>query len=46
MIGRSSSPEHRSLSLGLATAAGSLGQVIGPLVAAAPIPQMRCRRYS
>lgn len=33
LIGRSAAPEHRSLSLGLATAAGSLGQVIGPLAA-------------
>ncbi|MDE3080998.1 MAG: MFS transporter [Paracoccaceae bacterium] len=35
LIGRSAAPEHRSLSLGLATAAGSLGQVIGPLAAEA-----------
>lgn len=40
MIGRSAAPEHRSVSLGLATAAGSLGQVFGPLVAAMLIPRM------
>ncbi len=33
LIGRSATPEHRSLSLGLATAAGSMGQVVGPLAA-------------
>lgn len=33
MIGRASSDENRSLSLGIATAAGSLGQVIGPPLA-------------
>ncbi len=32
LIGRAAPAEHRSLSLGLATAAGSVGQVIGPLV--------------
>ncbi|MBI1216951.1 MAG: MFS transporter [Rhodobacteraceae bacterium] len=40
LIGRSAAPEHRSLSLGLATAAGSLGQVIGPLAAAGLIARM------
>ena len=33
LIGRSATPEHCSLSLGLATAAGSMGQVVGPLAA-------------
>ena len=30
IVGRAASDEHRSLSLGIATAAGSMGQVIGP----------------
>lgn len=30
MVGRASSDEHRSMALGLATAAGSAGQVFGP----------------
>ena len=34
VIGRSTSPEKRSLALGIATAAGSAGQVIGPPFAA------------
>ena len=34
VIGRSASPEKRSLALGIATAAGSAGQVIGPPFAA------------
>lgn len=29
VVGRAAAPEHRSLTLGIATAAGSLGQVIG-----------------
>lgn len=33
VVGRAAAPEHRSLTLGLATAAGSLGQVIGPPLA-------------
>ncbi len=33
MIGRAASPENRSMALALATAAGSLGQVIGPPLA-------------
>lgn len=32
VVGRSSSPEKRSLALGITTAAGSAGQVIGPLM--------------
>ena len=35
VVGRASSPEHRSLSLGITTAAGSAGQVIGAPIAAA-----------
>lgn len=35
IVGRSAAPEHRSLALGLATAAGSFGQVFGPLAAQA-----------
>ena len=34
VVGRSASPEKRSLALGIATAAGSAGQVIGPPFAA------------
>lgn len=33
VIGRAAKPEQRSMSLAIATAAGSAGQVIGPLVA-------------
>jgi len=33
VVGRASSDKHRSMSLAIATAAGSLGQVIGPPVA-------------
>ncbi len=35
MIGRAASPKNRSLALGIATAAGSAGQIIGPPVIAA-----------
>ncbi len=34
VVGRSSSPEKRSLALGITTAAGSAGQVVGPPIAA------------
>ena len=34
VVGRTSSPENRSLALGIATAAGSAGQVVGPPFAA------------
>ena len=33
VVGRAAKPEHRSMSLAIATAAGSAGQVVGPLVA-------------
>lgn len=33
VVGRAASDEHRSLALGIATAAGSAGQIIGPPVA-------------
>jgi MFS family permease len=33
MVGRAASDEHRSMTLGIATAAGSAGQVIGPPLA-------------
>jgi MFS family permease len=33
VVGRSTSPENRSLALGIATAAGSAGQIAGPLTA-------------
>jgi MFS family permease len=32
VVGRSASPENRSLALGITTAAGSAGQIIGPLL--------------
>ena len=32
LVGRAASPEHRSLSLGIATAAGSAGQMVVPLL--------------
>lgn len=35
MVGRAASDEHRSMTLGIATAAGSAGQVVGPPVAEA-----------
>lgn len=34
IVGRAASPENRSMALGVATAAGSLGQVVGPLLIA------------
>ena len=33
VIGRTTSPENRSLALGMATAAGSAGQIVGPTMA-------------
>jgi MFS family permease len=33
VVGRSTSPEKRSLALGIATAAGSAGQIVGPPIA-------------
>ena len=35
IVGRAASPERRSLTLGIATAAGSAGQVVGPPIAEA-----------
>ncbi|MAV60495.1 MAG: MFS transporter [Marine Group II euryarchaeote MED-G38] len=35
VVGRASASEHRSMSLAITTAAGSLGQVIGPIAAVA-----------
>lgn len=32
VVGRATAPEHRSLAMGIATAAGSAGQVVGPPV--------------
>ncbi|MBO6789187.1 MAG: MFS transporter [Dinoroseobacter sp.] len=40
MVGRAASDKHRSLALGLATAAGSLGQVVGP-----PFAEVLLRSY-
>ena len=33
VVGRASAPEHRSMRLAIATAAGSAGQIVGPMVA-------------
>ncbi len=35
VVGRAAAPEHRSMALGIATAAGSAGQIIGPPAAEA-----------
>ena len=40
VVGRNTNAEHRSLALGLATAAGSVGQIIGPPVAEALLQYM------
>ncbi len=40
VVGRAASDKHRSLSLGIATAAGSAGQIVGPPVAQALLHQM------
>ncbi len=40
VVGRSTAEEHRSLALGIATAAGSAGQIIGPPVADALLQHM------
>lgn len=40
IVGRAASDENRSLVLGIATASGSLGQVIGPPIAAALLTQV------
>lgn len=40
VVGRASSEKYRSLSLGIATAAGSAGQIVGPLFAQALLQQM------
>ena len=37
VVGRAASPEKRSLALGITTAAGSAGQVIGPPLASIPV---------
>ncbi|SOH92661.1 Predicted arabinose efflux permease, MFS family [Monaibacterium marinum] len=34
VVGRATAPEHRSMALGIATAAGSAGQIVGPPMAA------------
>jgi len=34
VVGRATAPEHRSMALGIATAAGSAGQIVGPPLAA------------
>tara|TARA_B100000575_G_scaffold38058_1_gene25866 strand:+ start:3583 stop:4830 length:1248 start_codon:yes stop_codon:yes gene_type:complete len=41
VVGRAASPEKRSLALGITTAAGSAGQVIGPPFAALLLSQMQ-----
>ena len=40
VVGRASADKHRSMSLAIATAAGSLGQVVGPPVAVALLSKM------
>ena len=40
VVGRAAMPEHRSLALGIATAAGSAGQVVGPPAAQWLLDQM------
>ena len=40
VVGRATADEHRSMALGIATAAGSAGQVVGPPVAAALLSVM------
>ena len=40
VVGRAASDKHRSLTLGLVTAAGSAGQVVGPPIANALLQQM------
>ena len=40
VVGRAASDEHRSLALGIATAAGSAGQIVGPPVADALLQVM------
>ena len=40
VVGRASAPEHRSMSLAIATAAGSAGQIIGPMVAVLLLERM------
>lgn len=40
VVGRAAAPEHRSMTLAIATAAGSAGQVIGPPVAEALLSVM------
>ncbi len=40
VVGRATSDKHRSMALGIATAAGSAGQIVGPPVANALLSQM------
>lgn len=40
VVGRAASDKHRSMALGIATAAGSAGQIVGPPVANALLSQM------
>lgn len=40
VVGRASSDKHRSMALGIATAAGSAGQIVGPPVANVLLSQM------
>ncbi len=40
VVGRASAPEHRSMSLAIATAAGSAGQIVGPMVAVVLLDSM------
>tara|TARA_B100000131_G_scaffold242375_1_gene234893 strand:- start:2466 stop:3716 length:1251 start_codon:yes stop_codon:yes gene_type:complete len=40
VVGRASAPEHRAMSLAIATAAGSAGQIVGPAVAVFLLEEM------
>ena len=40
VVGRASAPEHRAMSLAIATAAGSAGQIVGPTVAVSLLETM------
>ncbi len=41
VVGRASAPEHRAMSLAIATASGSAGQIVGPVVAVFLLESMK-----
>ena len=41
MVGRASSQENRAMSLAIATASGSAGQIVGPIVAVFLLESMK-----